>query len=104
MLQGDSKAFLLMDVDFNYDFLDPKLATDTFNKDDVFVVSLNSFEDDLTLRNSDVILPLAGFYESSGTHINFDGVAQSFSCISKKPWGVKAWMEDYKSTCRFIGA
>ena len=85
MLQGDSKVFLLMDVDFKYDFLDSKLATDTFNKDDVFVISLNSFEDDLTLRNSNVILPLAGFYESSGTHINFDGVAQSFAASVKSP-------------------
>jgi NADH-quinone oxidoreductase subunit G len=85
MLQGDSKVFLLMDVDFKYDFLDSKLATDTFNKDDVFVISLNSFEDDLTLRNSNVILPLAGFYESSGTHINFDGVVQSFAASVKSP-------------------
>ena len=85
MLQGDSKVFLLLDVDFKYDFLDSKLATDTFNKDDVFVISLNSFEDDLTLRNSNVILPLAGFYESSGTHINFDGVAQSFAASVKSP-------------------
>ncbi len=85
MLSGDIKAFVLMGVDFNYDFINPKLALDAFNKDDVFVVSLNSFEDEVTLENSDVILPLAGFYESSGTHINFDGVAQSFSASVKGP-------------------
>ena len=85
MFTENTKAFLLMDVDFNYDFIDSKLAVDTFNNDDVFVISLNSFEDEITLMNSDVILPLAGFYESSGTHINFDGVAQSFSASVKGP-------------------
>ena len=85
MLSENTKAFLLMDVDFNYDFINSKLAFDTFNKDDVFVVSLNSFEDEADLINSDVILPMAGFYESSGTHINFDGVAQSFSASVKGP-------------------
>ena len=71
MLSGDTKSFLLMDVDSNYDFISSKLATDTFNKKNVFVVSLNSFEDEQTLSSADVILPLACFYESSGTHINF---------------------------------
>ena len=85
MFTENTKAFLLMDVDFNYDFIDSKLAADTFNNDDVFVISLNSFEDEITLMNSDVILPLAGFYESSGTHINFDGVAQSFGASVKGP-------------------
>jgi NADH-quinone oxidoreductase subunit G len=85
MLAQNTKAFLLMDVDFNYDFINSKLASDTFNSDDVFVVSLNSFEDEEALMSSDVILPLAGFYESSGTHINFDGVAQSFSASVKGP-------------------
>jgi NADH-quinone oxidoreductase subunit G len=85
MLSENTKAFLLMDVDFNYDFINPKLAADTFNKDDVFVVSLNSFEDETSQINSDVILPLASFYESSGTHINFDGTAQSFSASVKGP-------------------
>ena len=85
MLSADTKAFLLMDIDFNYDFINSKLATDTFKKDDVFVISLNSFDDEVILTNSDVILPLAGFYESSGTHINFDGIAQSFSASVKSP-------------------
>jgi NADH-quinone oxidoreductase subunit G len=83
MFTENTKAFLLMDVDFNYDFINPKLAADTFNNDDVFVISLTSFEDEIALMNSDVILPLASFYESSGTHINFDGVAQSFSASVK---------------------
>ena len=85
MLSENTKAFILMDVDLNYDFINPKLAADTFNKDDVFVVSLNSFEDEASQINCDVILPLASFYESSGTHINFDGIAQSFSASVKGP-------------------
>jgi len=85
MLTENSKAFLLMDVDCEYDFVDAKLAMDLFNKDDVFVVSLTSFEDKATLLSADVILPMASFYETSGTHINFDGVAQSFSASVKSP-------------------
>jgi len=74
-----------MDVDSQYDFFNPKLAMDLFNKDDVFVVSLTSFEDQSTLLSADVILPMASFYETSGTHINFDGIAQSFSASVKSP-------------------
>jgi len=85
MLSESSKAFLLMDVDCDYDFVNPKLALDLFNKDDVFVVSLTSFEDESTLLSADVILPMASFYETSGTHINFDGIAQSFSASVKSP-------------------
>ena len=102
MLSGDTKSFLLMDVDFKYDFLDSKLATDIFNKDDVFVISLNSFEDDVTLSNSDVILPLAGFYESSGTHINFDGVAQSFAASVKGPGESKPGWKIIKVLADFV--
>jgi NADH-quinone oxidoreductase subunit G len=85
MLTESSKAFLLMDVDSEYDFYNPKLAMDLFNKDDVFVVSLTSFENQSTLLSADVILPMASFYETSGTHINFDGIAQSFSASVKSP-------------------
>ena len=85
MLSESSKAFLLMDVDCDYDFVNSKLALDLFNKGDVFVVSLTSFEDESTLLSADVILPMASFYETSGTHINFDGIAQSFSASVKSP-------------------
>jgi len=85
MFNENTKAFLMMDVDCDYDFIDSKSATDCFNQDDVFVVSMNSFENESLLRNSDVFLPMASYYETSGTHINFDGMVQSFSASVKSP-------------------
>ena len=85
MLTEGTKSFLLMDIDCDYDFIHSSLAKDVFNKEDVFVVSLASFEDQSTLDSADVVLPMASFYETSGTHINFDGVAQSFSASTKSP-------------------
>ena len=85
MFNDNTKAFLLMDVDSEYDFIDSKSAQGHFSKEDVFVVALTSFENQSTLRSADVILPMASFYESSGTHINFDGLVQSYSASVKSP-------------------
>ena len=85
MFNDNSKAFMLMDVDCEYDFFDSQLASDYFNKEDVFVVALSSYEGKALQSNADVILPMASFYESSGTHINFDGLVQSFSSSVKSP-------------------
>ena len=59
MFNESTKAFLLMDVDFEYDFFDSKSAQDCFNQEDVFVVALSSFENESLLNGSDVILPMA---------------------------------------------
>ena len=85
MFNDNSKAFLLMGVDCEYDFLDSKLASDCFDIEDVFVISLSSYEGQSVFKNADVILPMASFYETSGTHINFDGLVQSFSASIKSP-------------------
>ena len=85
MFNESTKAFLLMDVDLEYDFFDSKSAQDCFNQEDVFVVALSSFENESLLNGADVILPMASYYETSGTHINFDGQAQSFSASVKSP-------------------
>ena len=85
MFNDNTKAFLLMDVDSEYDFIDSKSAQGHFSKEDVFVVALSSFENQSTLSSVDVILPMASFYESSGTHINFDGLVQSYSASVKSP-------------------
>ena len=38
---------------------------------------MNSFDDESVLSFANVILPIASFYETSGTHINVDNIAQS---------------------------
>lgn len=85
MFNENTKAFLLMDIDCDYDFINIQSAVDCFNNEDVFVVSLSSFENEALLTNADVILPMASYYEASGTHINFDGLVQSFSASVKSP-------------------
>ena len=50
MFNESTKAFLLMDVDFEYDFFDSKSAQDCFNQEDVFVVALSSFENESLLE------------------------------------------------------
>ena len=92
MLNDNSKAFILMDVDCEFDFINSKLASDCFNREDVFVVALSSYDGNALQRNANVILPMASFYESSGTHINFDGLVQSYSASVKSPGDSKpAW-------------
>ena len=83
MLSSDLKAFVLLDVYPAFDCINPQDAIENLSREDAFVVSLNSFEDDTTLDFADVILPIASFYETSGTHININGVAQSYGASVK---------------------
>jgi NADH dehydrogenase/NADH:ubiquinone oxidoreductase subunit G len=46
---------------------------------------MNSFKDKEVARYSDVMLPIASFYETSGSHINIEGVMQSFAAAVSAP-------------------
>jgi NADH-quinone oxidoreductase subunit G len=83
MLSANLKAFVLLDVYPTFDCVDSVAAIENLSRDDAFVVALNSFEDEAVSSFADVILPLASFYETSGTHINIDNVAQSYSASVK---------------------
>jgi NADH-quinone oxidoreductase subunit G len=83
MFTANLNAFVLLDVYPAFDCVDPTAAIEDLSRDDAFVVAINSFEDESVLDFADVILPLASFYETSGTHINIDNVAQSYSASVK---------------------
>jgi len=83
MLSADLKAFVLLDVYPTFDCINPQGAIENLTREDCFVVALNSFEDEAVSDFADVILPIASFYETSGTHINIDNVAQSYSASVK---------------------
>ena len=83
MLTANLNAFVLFDVYPEFDCVDSVAAIENLSRDDAFVVALNSFEDETVLNFADVILPVASFYETSGTHINIDNVAQSYSASVK---------------------
>ncbi|WPE18323.1 NADH-quinone oxidoreductase subunit NuoG [Candidatus Thioglobus autotrophicus] len=92
MLQADMRAFLLLDIYPEYDFHHSNSAIEALSKEDVFVVSLNSFSNDLVYQYSDVLLPMASMYETSGTHVNINGDIQSFAAVVKAPEEAKpAW-------------
>ncbi|MDC9726463.1 MAG: NADH-quinone oxidoreductase subunit NuoG [Candidatus Thioglobus sp.] len=92
MLNAEMSAFLLLDVTPEYDFHHVNSALSALSKEDVFVVSLNSFGNELVSQYADVILPMAAMYETSGTHINIDHKMQSFSAAVSAPGEAKpAW-------------
>ena len=92
MLQADMRAFLLLDVYPEYDFHHASSAIEALSKEDVFVVSLNSFNNDLTAEYADVILPMAAMYETSGSHVNINNDIQSFKAVVQAPEEAKpAW-------------
>ena len=92
MLQADMRAFLLLDVYPEYDFHHASSAIEALSKEDVFVVSLNSFNNDLTAEYADVLLPMAAMYETSGSHVNINHDIQSFKAVVQAPEEAKpAW-------------
>jgi len=92
MLETDMNAFVLLDVYPEYDFHHLDKAMSTLSKENTFVISLNSFNNDLVSNYADVMLPIASFYETSGTHVNINGDAQSFAATVAAPEESKpAW-------------
>ncbi|HMW67824.1 MAG TPA: NADH-quinone oxidoreductase subunit NuoG [Nitrosomonas sp.] len=73
------KAYVLMNLEPEYDTYDPQSALERI-KGAEFVVSLSSYKGNIT-DYADVILPIAPFTETSGTFINTEGRVQSFNGV-----------------------
>jgi len=92
MLAADLKAYILLDIYPQYDFHHSIQAVEALSNDDTFVISLNSFKDDAITKCSDVLLPIASFYETSGSHVNVEDEIQTFAAAVNAPSDVKpAW-------------
>ena len=92
MLFANLKAYILLDIYPHYDFHHPVQAIDSLSSDNTFVISLNSFKDESVMQYSDVMLPIASFYESSGSHVNIEDKVQSFAAAVNPPSNAKpAW-------------
>ncbi|MDF1587851.1 MAG: NADH-quinone oxidoreductase subunit NuoG [Gammaproteobacteria bacterium] len=78
MWQNSCRSYLLFGIEPEYDCADPVSAQSALQQAS-FVVSINSYVTDTMLSYSDVILPLAGFAETSGTFVNIDNQWQSFT-------------------------
>ena len=72
------KVYLLMGVEPDGDFWDPSLAISVMDEADC-VVALTAYRSASLERCADVMLPVAGFAETSGTYVNAEGKWQSFN-------------------------
>jgi NADH-quinone oxidoreductase subunit G len=77
MQKQPSKAYLLIGVEPNADFWDPALAQQALQSADT-VVALTAYRSESLESCANILLPLAGFAETSGTYVNAEGSWQSF--------------------------
>ncbi|MBK8526732.1 MAG: NADH-quinone oxidoreductase subunit G [Rubrivivax sp.] len=79
MLAQPMKALLLLDVDPLFDAADAAAARAALQASGL-VVALTAFKDH-SVDHADVLLPIAPFTETSGTFVNAEGRAQSFTGV-----------------------
>ncbi len=91
MLTQGLQGYLLLGIEPELDSWNGAAALETLHKAD-FVVSLNPYLTPAMESYADVILPMALFPETSGTHVNVEGVWQSFSGAIPPPGETRpAW-------------
>ncbi|NNE62820.1 MAG: NADH-quinone oxidoreductase subunit G [Gammaproteobacteria bacterium] len=89
----DSTHSVLVNVAINPE-LDLKSAEDVekISANNDFILSINSFANDFDQQHADLILPLAGIAETSGTFVNVEGLWQSFKgCTQAKGQSRQGW-------------
>ncbi|MCP5246707.1 MAG: NADH-quinone oxidoreductase subunit G [Burkholderiales bacterium] len=73
------RAFILLNVEPEFDTYDPRQALKTLRSAD-FVVSLTAYKGNVA-DYADVMLPITPFAETSGTFVNTEGRVQSFNGV-----------------------
>lgn len=82
MLEGSLKAYVLLDVEPEYDCDNPSVALQAMKGAET-VIAITPFSSQNLLSYADIILPSASFGETSGTYVNAEGVWQSFRAAAK---------------------
>jgi len=82
MLEEKLPAYLIMNVEAEFDCLETSLACEALAKAD-FVVNMTPFISDVAKQYSNVLLPLASVVETSGTFVNTEGNWQGFKGMVK---------------------
>ncbi len=77
MLEQPRKAYLLWNLEPEYDTADPALTLKALGAAET-VISFSAFRNG-ALEYADAILPIAPFFETSGTFVNAEGRVQSFN-------------------------
>jgi len=76
------KAYILMGVEPDFDFWNPSLINGALDQAEC-VIALTAYRSDSLESRADVMLPIAGFAETSGTFVNAEGTWQSFNGVVK---------------------
>ena len=91
MLTQGAKAFVLLDVEPEFDSVAGAAAKDAIGKAE-FIVALTPWADHSASAYADVLLPIAAFTETSGTFVNVEGTFQSFAAAVSAPGETRpAW-------------
>jgi len=78
MLTNGMNAFVLLDVEPEFDTANPSVAMKAVNDAD-FVISMTSYVTEEMKAYADVLLPVSPSSETSGTYVNAEGTWQSFA-------------------------
>lgn len=78
MLSDGMNAFVLLNVEPEFDAANPSVAMKTIDDAD-FVISMSSYISEEMKLSADVFLPVSPFSETSGTFVNAEGTWQSFT-------------------------
>jgi len=81
MLEEPCQAYVLLNAEPDLDFANPAAALHALGKA-ATVIALTSFTSSALLDKADVMLPIAPFTETSGTFVNCEGRAQSFTAVA----------------------
>jgi NADH-quinone oxidoreductase subunit G len=89
MLQRPRQAYLLWDVEPEFDLANPGIAMAALRAASS-VVAVTAFVGQDLAEVADVLLPLAPVPETDGSYVNLDGLGQSFSAAVKPPGQARA--------------
>lgn len=85
MLRESLKAYLLLNVEPEFDCANPTMALQALEQAEC-VIALSSFKNAAIQELAHVILPISPFTETSGTFVNVAGDWQTFKGVAKA-WG-----------------
>lgn len=81
MLKNPLAGYLLVQVDPEYDFIDPALTQKALEQADC-VVACSAFDSPSLRRHADIILPITPHTETKGTFVNAQGDWQGFEAVT----------------------
>ena len=82
MIEQPRKAYVTLNLEPELDLANPAAAMAALDGAQL-VVALTSFDSPSLRQAADVMLPIAPFTETSGTFVNCEGRAQSFTAVAK---------------------